>query len=328
MIRNPCSRATRGCTFFHVLGALLQVATGQADASEFFRPHRSVFSEKDPVPAPFPNSFQIDFVTNITWLDERRRQNELEEELDGSNAIRNSTWISGCLYYDWTRKMQRIDHGPGSHECSHFYNHDGPCSLIFIPDWGMYRKLLPKDPVPPKKQKRDNGIGMMDVGDEELSPSLDCCLDIPNIGTPPPDWAERGKPTYNGIVKDPFSNLSAHEWIYDRVADGKEHRHGFTTSSRSLSGPQVRNGNRVTPPLYDAPAEQFHTFRQVVDGEFAGRPLLFTFPSAGGTQDYHYFVASMKVDAMDSRIFALPDGCQTQFCKCERHGGLAGCQNG
>lgn len=240
-----------------------------------------------PVPVPFPATFLIDFVTNITWSSDDINNNEQDDWM-----------ISGRLYYDWTQKIQRIDHGPGSYECLHFYDYHGPCSLVFIPGWGMYRILLPST------TSMNQSFS--------LSPSLSCCLDIPNIGAPPPDWAEQGNPTYNGIVWDSFSNSSAHEWIYDQV---------LTQHQQNLSymlGPVRRREVTRMMDTTTSPAEQYHTTRQAVGGTYKGRPLLFTFPSANGTQDYHYRAETMiEMDVMDASIFSLPDGCQTQFCKCD-----------
>jgi hypothetical protein len=307
MIPTPFSRGRRGFAFVYVFGILLAIRQEVADGKTFLRlADLSGSSESDPIPVSFPNSFQIDFVTNITRQKNQSLDFLLEREIDNSKPT-NSTWIPGRLYYDWTRKMQRIDHGPGSYECVHFYHYDGPCSLVFIPDWGMYRILLPKEPTSFKEILHGDKIEILNDSQETSSPSFDCCLDIPNIGTPPPRWAEQGNPTYNGIAGDSFSNLSAHEWVFDHVSQDKT---GFAATLLSLA---MHPSRQITRP-----AEQYHTTRQVVDGEFAGRPLLFTFPSAGGMQDYHYFVDTMKkVNTIDASIFALPDGCQTQFCKCK-----------
>lgn len=256
------------------------------------------------IPVPFPPTFQIDFVTNITWSEQEwHRPSGVDGKPRSPPDHHLSRWISGRLYYDWTKKMQRIDHGPGSYECTHFYDYDGPCSLIFHPNWGMYRILLPKN------RTGDGHHG----SSSSSSPVYSCCLDIPNLGAPPPNWAKEGNPTYHGVVQDSVSNRSAREWIYDQV--------GLPTQRPQRSPPP-----RTYPsqrPLHgisgmETPVEQCHTMRQVNGGAHDGRPLLFSFPSAGGTQDYHYLVESMEeMYSMEAGIFALPDGCQTQFCKCD-----------
>src|SRR5689334_22094927 len=74
----------------------------------------------DPIPPQWPQSFNISFGS-----------------AQGS--------VPGKLYYDWTVKAQRIDHGAGAfgsrseevarinayQECVNFYNATGPCSLLF-----------------------------------------------------------------------------------------------------------------------------------------------------------------------------------------------------
>lgn len=123
-----------------------------------------------------------------------------------------------------------------------------------------------------------------------------CCLDLPNIGTPSPDWAELGNPTYNGILQDPFSNQTAHEWIFDNV-----NRNDNTIRMRDLEE--------------ESPAEMYHTTRQVAHGPYAGRPLLFTFPSALGRQDYHYLFETMVEEHLEPDLFRLPEWCQQQTCQ-------------
>ena len=102
----------------------------------------SAGSQRGPIPKPFPDIFQIDFVTNITWVDHNNNRNVRHGK---DSKFPNETTIPGRLFYDWTNMRQRIDHGPGSYECTHFYEHDGPCSLIFLPDLGMYRILKDHD---------------------------------------------------------------------------------------------------------------------------------------------------------------------------------------
>jgi hypothetical protein len=73
-------------------------------------------------PTPWPQAFSINFVSNIT-TDEK-----------------TPVPISGAMYYDWSIKSQRIEHGPGSFECVNFYNSSLACTLFFTPD-GLYRVL-------------------------------------------------------------------------------------------------------------------------------------------------------------------------------------------
>jgi len=165
------------------------------------------------------------------------------------------TAVSGRLSYDWTLHAQRIDHGAGAYECKLFYDTEGPCSLIFN-NKGMYR-ILSHSGTP-------------------------CCLDLPHIGPPPPDWASNG--TYNGVVHDVVSGLDADEWIFDNV---------------DIS--------------IDA---EFHTCRQVAHGGHEGKPLAFTFPGkARGRQDYYFDVESMVVERQDPALFTLANGCADLLCE-------------
>lgn len=286
--------------------ALIFVSAGfRKTAAATFIEHGRQLISSAPIPAPFPNVFQIDFVTNITW-------NQSTDFVGGT--------ASGRLFYDWTTKQQRIDHGSGSYECQHFYFHDGPCSLIFVPDWGMYRILL---------QGEDNNPSGLSASSSSSSPSFECCLDIPNIVTPPPNWAELGDPTYNGVVYDSFSKTNTHEWIYNKnvttaikTTSGGIDRTCQQEEEEESSKRIRRKGPRTTISPASNPAKNYHTTRQVVDGEYKGRPTLFSFPSAEGRQDYHYLVETLKDfdPPMDPSIFSLPDGCLKQFCKCQEDG--------
>jgi hypothetical protein len=211
-----------------------------------------------PTPYPYPNAFIIQFVTNVTQDDA-------------------SSPINGMLYYDWSIPAQRIDHTAGSYECSHFYNTDQSCSLVFLAS-GMYRLL---------RLRNDNGE--------------DCCLDLPGIGPPPPDWASASNnnlSTYNGLVYDRFSQRSANMWSFDKK--------NVTVNTGESHLEQVGGGYR-----YD-----YHTMQQVADyGKYYGRPLVFTFPGkAQGRQDFHYQVESMVIGPQRPFLFQLPHGCANKAC--------------
>jgi hypothetical protein len=213
-------------------------------------------SQEEPI-TPYPNAFIIQFVTNVT-------------QGDASHPI------NGTMSYDWSIPAQRIDHAAGSYECSHFYNTDQPCSLVFLAS-GMYR-LLPR------------------LGN---SNDDDCCLDLPGIGPPPPDWASASNnlSTYNGLVYDRFSQRSANMWSFDK---------NVTFNTGDDSPLQQIGGYR-----YD-----YHTMRQVADyGKYYGRPLVFTFPGkAQGRQDFHYQVETMVIGPQRPFLFQLPHGCANKAC--------------
>jgi hypothetical protein len=195
--------------------------------------------------------------------------------------------INGTLYYDWSIPAQRIDHPAGSYECVHFYNTHQPCSLVFLASGGMYRLLLrPND-------------------------GADCCLDLPGLGPPPPDWASASNnnnlSTYNGLVYDRFSQRSAHMWSFDKNVT----IHAGDRSS-PLQQQQVGDGggNRYV-------GGDYHTMRQVAEyGNEYGRPLVFTFPGskANGRQDFHYQVETMVIGPQHPLLFQLPHGCANKAC--------------
>ena len=101
-----------------------------------------------PVTAPWPPSFSVTFVTNVT----------------GAEAQKDGAWgrhaVKGELFFQASRR-QRIVHGAGARECVRFYNTTGECALVFAEDAGMYA-LTERD--------------------------AQCCLDMPELGTPPANW--------------------------------------------------------------------------------------------------------------------------------------------
>jgi hypothetical protein len=214
----------------------------------------------DALPTPFPDSFLIPFQTNITTT-----------EATTTHSIHTS--LGGMLYYDWTIQRQRVDHAAGSYECTHFYETNEPCTLIFWPQ-GMYRIL------------------------HSSSESTRCCLDIANLGPPPPDWASMSNPTFNGLVVDEYSGLITYQWTFDHLQQLT--RHVNVSEYKEQVG-----GN-----------DQYHMTRQVAYGDYAGRPVLFSFPGeAHGRQDYHFEVDKMVVGPQDPALFELPESCKDTMCK-------------
>ena len=175
--------------------------------------------------------------------------------------------IEGKLFYSWPLQSQRIDHAAGSYECFHFYNTLHGCSLLFLPTGGMYRFL-----------------------------GNDCCLDRFDVRTPPPDWAARANPTFQGAVHDVYSGLETNEWAFDNITSLYHWR------------AVLQDGTILAVP--------FHTARQVAPGKpHAGSPVLFTFPgNANGRQDFHYNVNSLVVGPQDPNLFRVPDWCENVLC--------------
>ncbi|CAB9508698.1 expressed unknown protein [Seminavis robusta] len=232
-----------------------------------------------PKPTPYPISFRIQFDTNVT------REEQQQTQRQENRTLRSS------LYYDWTIPAQRIDHPSGAYECVRFYNvHSHGCSLHFRSD-GMYRVI------------------QQDIHIEEKDSFQTCCLDLPGVGPPPPDWAQRANPTFTGLKHDAYSGYDSYEFVFDHLLNIYEvpfignHEHGQ----------QLDDDNDI----YD----RFHTAREVHDdGILAsannnGLPLVFTFPSkAKGLQDYHFDPTSLVIGPQDRALFQLPKGCENVRC--------------
>jgi len=227
-----------------------------------------------PLPTPYPQAFSISFATNVT-----------ESSSNGEN--RYAAALQGeRLFYDWTLRRQRIDHAPGSYECVHFYQTNQACTLLFLPE-GMYR-IIHNTTATNTTSRNSN-----------RSTTKECCLDLPGVGTPPPDWASMANPTFDGIVLDEYSRMLAYQFTFDNLSA----THGFSLFVEQ----QRRNMRRQQHSNY-------HTSREVARaGAFRGRPLLFSFPGTG-VQDYHYNVSSMKIEPQSPILFGLPDGCKNRLC--------------
>jgi hypothetical protein len=241
------------------------------------------------LPTPYPVAFDISFVTNITTTG--------YDDSIGSP-------IGGKLMYDWSLRSQRIDHDTGSYECIHFYQTNYSCSLLFIPPKGMYRLIHRNNRTTDatKNGPRRSALGdryhtskfdAVNIGTKDI----DCCLDKPDLETPPPDWATKLiDPTYDGIVYDSYSNFVTYQWSFIN---------NMTTEVRT--------------------SLNYHTHREIAIGTTAknavnivGRPILFSFPGLGsnGSQDYHYDPYSMNISDQDPNLFQLPyPECYNVMCE-------------
>jgi len=130
-------------------------------------------------PADYPWQFSIQFQSNVTTADAVAGNRE--------GATVNS------MYYDWSLRMQRVDHGASSFECAHFYYSTAPCTIWFTPT-GLFRQL--QAPVP--------------AGQPE------CCLDMPEIQASPPDWARSIEPpaTFLTVDTDSYSGMYSAHWAF------------------------------------------------------------------------------------------------------------------
>jgi hypothetical protein len=211
------------------------------------------------------------------------------------------------LFYDYAVPAQTIYHGPGSYECMHFYNHSLGCSLVFV-NSGMYRIL-------------HHHYNSSDISNESFYINLenkeraeDCCLDLVDLHPPPPNWADNGNPTYNGIVLDKYSQKLARRWSFDNLSSKTTATIStFRNIINGISENNITNddnnkSNRIRKN------KQYHTKMEVAFGEYAGRPLLFTFPSAVGNQDMHFLVDTMMVGPQHAKYFQLPYDCFENMC--------------
>jgi hypothetical protein len=104
-------------------------------------------------------------------------------------------------------------------------------------------------------------------------------------------------PTFNGLVVDEYSGLVTYQWTFDHLQ------------------PPTRDVGEYYKAQVGG-SDQYHTTRQVAYGDYAGRPVLFSFPGeAHGRQDYHYEVDKMVVGPQDSVLFELPENCEDTMCK-------------
>ena len=261
-------------------------------------------------PTPYPMAFRIQFDTNIT------RQKIMSDNGDTIDPTTNSLTennkpLRSTLYYDWKLQAQRIDHPPGSYECVRFYNVSKTGCQLYFTAVGMYRVI---------SQSRKKTTGST-VG-SSWADADDCCLDIPGLGAPPPDWARRASPTFKGLVKDVYSGYDAYEFVFDRDLSypwiANQHYETDTTTTRQRESNHEQHGDVVRGTSHRSIYDQFHTAREVHDDTTLvsdGTPLSFTFPSkAMGLQDYHFDPTSLVIGDQDPELFRLPAGCALVRC--------------
>ena len=190
----------------------------------------------------------------------------------------NPDWsgaVNGLVQYDYNLQAQRITHAKGATECTKFY-HTSPCTLLTNKQ-GLYRFL----PDPPPGQPP-------------------CCLDMPSIHTPPPTWAQKGKPTDAGL---------------GRV----EQRSGSAASAHIWEYPYTGHGGKCAPLNHTTPDSGCHSYYEVSEDAHippsdVGLPALFTFPAAEGRQDWYYDVKSMSTEALPASLFDVPASCVNLAC--------------
>ncbi len=209
-----------------------------------------------PPPAAWPTRFQANITTNHTW----RRAGAAGP--GARRRPRDGLAVRGRMYYDWTgRRALRVDHGAGNFECVHFYNSGLPCTVLHLPD-GMYRML--QSPLPPGQPA--------------------CCLDLPHIGAPPPNWAAAADPVAAGDCVVPVTGQHAHCFEYpasgpctqDRTSHNNSGCHSYAASGAS--------------------------------------PAMFTFPANDGLQDWYWIGGTTTFDNVSASLFSLPSGCAGTLC--------------
>ena len=198
------------------------------------------------MPTDWPLEFSAEIQTNLTW--------RLTGE--GGHPVR------GKMFYKWSSRALRVDHGAGNFECEHFYHTAHPCSLIHLPS-GTYRLLK----APP-------------AGEPE------CCLDLPQIAAPPPDWATRGSPSDAGTTMLPYTYGQGEGFQYLDTGNCTDRLAGDNSGC--------------------------HSYYEKLPG---AAPLLFTFPANGGLQDWYWLPHTRVVNAsLPDSLFTLPIGCMNKTC--------------
>ena len=107
-----------------------------------------------PAAVPWPTSFSVTFVTNVT---------KTEAESEGPWGIHA---VKGELFFDAPSQRQRIEHSAGARECVHFYGTSADCALVFPESSGLFA-----------------------LTDSEKH----CCLDMPELQTPSANWTTQAK---------------------------------------------------------------------------------------------------------------------------------------
>jgi len=153
----------------------------------------------------------------------------------------------GTLYYDWGQRAQLIAHQAYSYECQHFYNITAGCSLLFSPN-GLFAKF----------------------------PAWGtCCLDLPGVGSVPPDWVVTNNYTFQG--------------------------------TEMILGALCRKWSSPDPTV---PHNYWDTVALSPDGYNV--PARFSFPNP--IQDFYYDVPSFRVGPQDPSWFVVPPTCARR-CK-------------
>ena len=299
-----------GCMAVLAILYLTHIHHHQATSSRRIAPKSIRARSTVILPTPYPKAFRVEFDTNIS------RNKE-----DQTCPIRST------LYYNWDLRAQRVDHPAGSYECIRFYNvTTRGCRLYFLKR-GMYR-IIDIDETISTGKVSSSDINLIT---KEKGDILPCCLDIPGLGAPPPDWNRQGRPFFNGHYYDYYSGMETYEFLFglddnneeDEAAKmranfsdldfSKDKRYQAPAGDRHQQAHNLNSRIVTSPIIYD----KYHTAREVHQhgSSWNGFPLTFTFPSkAQGLQDYHFDVSTMVVESQDPDIFRLPEGCEIVLC--------------
>ena len=141
-----------------------------------------------------------------------------------------------------------------------------------------------------------NAKGLYRMLSQPLPPGQPaCCLDMQTIHTPPPSWAAKADPVDAGLVAMemwPVGNLSTQTQCWEYPATG------------------------ICSPLNRTSASDSgcHSYYELDGGSGHGAPALFTFPAAGGLQDWYFDARTMSTHALPSSIFEVPRDCVDRKC--------------
>ena len=159
--------------------------------------------------------------------------------------------VKGELFFEASRR-QRVVHGAGARECERFYR-SAECALVFA-----------------------EGAGMFALTERETK----CCLDMPELSTPPANWTTEAKHHFIGTKR--FKGRMCHGFRYRMGLD--------VVSGQGGAGGHIYYQDSAT--------------RLPCAFEFIGDDRLAWF----------FDVQSLREGPQDPTLFTIPDSCASHRC--------------
>ena len=178
------------------------------------------------------------------------------------------------------KRSQRVEHGQGNYECTHFYNTSGPCHLVMNDVGNMFD--CARGPVC-LLHSNSSGLtitGLFAFWSRDNVPF--CCLDLPGIGASPPNWTQALSfvgfedcpvPTQKAAKLEIQSTVGCRHW----VAQNTPHNYWDVNNTESTGG-----------FIFNA-------------------PIQFSFPNA--SQNYIFDFPKIHVGEQPASLFAVPGVC-------------------